>query len=328
MIIAEETAAADRAAAASNLADNSDAPSLVTNGPQLAQGVPLRPADQLAPSLGPVFASLTPYADQPDGAVPPVRSVDTVAAMPDAVPVPMVQDEDVAADTDGSDATVTGSIPATIPLPPVRDTDLTASIPLPPPSPVRRAVPTLAFPAPAERRTGPVLASLAPVEQRPAQLSAPTPAISMPSYGNRTAVYDIAAHTVYLPNGEKLEAHSGLGGLLDDPGSVHVKNRGATPPHTYDLKPREQLFHGVAALRLTPSDGGGVYGRVGLLAHTYMLGPRGDSNGCVSFRDYNRFLRAYRNGEITKLAAVPSLSRSGGLFASRKRSWWFASSTD
>ena len=31
-----------------------------------------------------------------------------------------------------------------------------------------------------------------------------------------------------------------------------------------------------------------------------MLGPRGNSNGCVSFRDYNRFLRAYRNGEITK----------------------------
>ena len=37
--------------------------------------------------------------------------------------------------------------------------------------------------------------------------------------------------------------------------------------------------------------------RSGLLAHSYMLGPNGDSNGCVSFRDYNAFLQAYRNGE-------------------------------
>jgi hypothetical protein len=33
----------------------------------------------------------------------------------------------------------------------------------------------------------------------------------------RTAVYNIAAHTVYLPNGTKLKAHSGLGDKLDDP---------------------------------------------------------------------------------------------------------------
>ena len=35
-----------------------------------------------------------------------------------------------------------------------------------------------------------------------------------------TAIYDIAAHTVYLPNGQKLEAHSGLCSLLDDPRHV------------------------------------------------------------------------------------------------------------
>jgi hypothetical protein len=38
-----------------------------------------------------------------------------------------------------------------------------------------------------------------------------------------------------------------------------------------------------------------------------MLGPNGDSNGCVSFRDYNAFLQAYRNGEIKRLAVVARL---------------------
>ena len=119
-----------------------------------------------------------------------------------------------------------------------------------------------------------------------------------------TAVYDIAAHTVYMPNGERLEAHSGLGDRLDDPHHVDEQNRGATPPHLYDLEPRAELFHGVHALRLNPVGGGGVFGRTGLLAHTYMLGPHGDSNGCVSFRDYDAFLQAYLNGEVRRLAVV------------------------
>ncbi len=123
-------------------------------------------------------------------------------------------------------------------------------------------------------------------------------------YDRYTAVYDISAHTVYLPDGTRLEAHSGLGQLIDDPRFVHARNRGATPPHLYDLKPREQLFHGVQALRLTPVGSGDVYGRVGLLAHTYMLGRNGDSNGCVSFRDYKSFLAAYQRGEVRRLAVV------------------------
>jgi hypothetical protein len=123
-----------------------------------------------------------------------------------------------------------------------------------------------------------------------------------------TAVYDIAAHTVYMPNGTRLEAHSGLGNRLDDPRYVHEKNRGATPPHVYELTPREQLFHGVQALRMTPVGDGDIYGRDGLLAHTYMLGPNGDSNGCVSFRDYNAFLQAYMKGEVKRLAVVARLN--------------------
>ncbi len=119
-----------------------------------------------------------------------------------------------------------------------------------------------------------------------------------------TAVYDISAHTVYMPDGSRLEAHSGLGRMLDDPRHVGARNVGPTPPHAYDLSLRESLFHGVQALRLTPVGGGSVFGRDGLLAHTFMLGPNGDSNGCVSFRDYASFLRAYQNGQVKRLVVV------------------------
>ncbi|HEY0330760.1 MAG TPA: tlde1 domain-containing protein [Rhodopseudomonas sp.] len=127
-------------------------------------------------------------------------------------------------------------------------------------------------------------------------------------YDRSTAVYDISARMVYMPDGTKLEAHSGLGSRLDDPRYVHERMRGATPPHLYDLTMRESLFHGVAALRLNPVGGeGAIHGRSGLLAHTYMLGPNGDSNGCVSFRNYDAFLRAFRNGQVKRLAVVASL---------------------
>ncbi|BAL75830.1 DUF2778 domain-containing protein [Bradyrhizobium cosmicum] len=143
-----------------------------------------------------------------------------------------------------------------------------------------------------------VTASIAPREQNP-MLGGSAP------YERDTAVYDIAAKTVYLPDGTKLEAHSGLGSNLDDPRSSKVRMRGVTPPHIYTLKPREALFHGVPALRLTPIGGeSAIYGRDGLLAHTFMLGPNGDSNGCVSFKDYYAFLDAYRNKGIRKLAVL------------------------
>jgi hypothetical protein len=131
---------------------------------------------------------------------------------------------------------------------------------------------------------------------------------TQPRYDQSTAVYDISAHMVYLPDGTRLEAHSGLGSSLDDPRSARVRMRGVTPPHLYELTPREALFHGVPALRLNPIGGEeAIYGRAGLLAHTFMLGPRGDSNGCVSFRDYNAFLNAYRNHGIRRLAVVASV---------------------
>jgi hypothetical protein len=138
--------------------------------------------------------------------------------------------------------------------------------------------------------------------------SAVAPVNPAARYDRYTAVYDISAHVVYMPDGSRLEAHSGLREHLDDPRYVHVRMRGATPPHLYTLTPREALFHGVEALRLNPVGGGGaIYGRAGLLAHTFMLGPNGDSNGCVSFRDYSAFLQAYKRGEVRRLAVVARL---------------------
>jgi hypothetical protein len=132
---------------------------------------------------------------------------------------------------------------------------------------------------------------------------------SFPIPGMRqTAVYDIVARTVYMPDGTRLEAHSGLGELLDDPGHVHIRDKGATPPQMYELTLREKRFHGVEALRMKPVGEGDLFGRSGLLAHSYLMGPRGDSNGCVSFKDYEAFLTAYKAGDVKRLIVVTSLS--------------------
>lgn len=122
--------------------------------------------------------------------------------------------------------------------------------------------------------------------------------------GSHTALYDISAHVVYLPGGEQLEAHSGFGRMLDDPRYVEVKGRGPTPPNVYDLTLRKGLFHGVLAIRLNPRPGSSMFGRDNILAHTYMLGPSGQSFGCVSFKDYAKFLHVFLRGEIDRLVVV------------------------
>ena len=161
--------------------------------------------------------------------------------------------------------------------------------------------------------SGPALAYAAP-ESGTSSLSpgirlSPSPS---PAAEPGTAVYDISARVVYMPNGDRLEAHSGLGDKIDDPRFVHVRMRGATPPGTYDLTEREKLFHGVRAIRLNPVGGSAaVHGRAGLLAHTYMLGPNGQSNGCVSFREYDKFLQAYLKGEVKRLIVVSGRGQDG-----------------
>lgn len=154
---------------------------------------------------------------------------------------------------------------------------------------------------------------LPPVAKRPVRPNrARTQAAPATPDDGRTAIYDITAGVVYLPNGRRLEAHSGLGKFKDSPRHVHLRMRGATPPNIYKLTMRERLFHGVRALRLTPVGTGKMYGRNGILAHTYMLGPSGQSNGCVSFKRYPEFLKAYLRGEITRIAVVDRLDNPPG----------------
>jgi hypothetical protein len=171
------------------------------------------------------------------------------------------------------------------------------------------AIPDNANPLPPLPRARPRLASLSPVEEL--GIKPDEDARSL-----RTAIYDITAQVVYLPSGERLEAHSGLGDLMDDPRYVRRKMRGATPPNTYNLTLRESLFHGVQAIRLTPAGEGDMFGRDGILAHSYMLGRSGQSNGCVSFKDYPKFLRAYLRGEIDRIVVVSRLDRPP-VFATR-----------
>jgi len=139
--------------------------------------------------------------------------------------------------------------------------------------------------------------------------------------GKGVAVYDISAAKVYMPDGSVLEAHSGIGKMADNPRYVHVRMNGPTPPHTYDLKMREKRFHGVEAIRMLPVDGKNKHGRDGFLTHSYLLrGGRAESHGCVAFKDYKRFLTAFKQGKVKQLVVVPSGGRSSMRLASNGKS--------
>jgi hypothetical protein len=167
-------------------------------------------------------------------------------------------------------------------------------------------------PAPSE---APMAVASLPAESAPVPpASRPVPAAPGAVIGRHdgVAVYDISAATVYMPDGEKLEAHSGLGPWVDDPRYAYKRNVGPTPPNVYNLVMRKGRFHGVEALRLLPANGDNKYGRVGLLAHTYLLrGRPAESNGCVAFKDYSRFLAAFKRGSVKRMIVVPSLKSSG-----------------
>ncbi len=138
--------------------------------------------------------------------------------------------------------------------------------------------------------------------------------------GNGVAVYDISAAKVYMPDGSVLEAHSGVGKMADNPRYANVKMNGPTPPHTYNLKMRESRFHGVEAIRMLPADGKNKYGRDGFLTHSYLLrGRPGESHGCVAFKDYDRFLNAFKKGKVKQIIVVPSGGR-GTMLASNGNS--------
>ncbi|MBL8582169.1 MAG: DUF2778 domain-containing protein [Rhizobiaceae bacterium] len=137
--------------------------------------------------------------------------------------------------------------------------------------------------------------------------------------GKGVAVYDISAAKVYMPDGSVLEAHSGIGKMADDPRYVSVKMNGPTPPHTYNLKMRETRFHGVEAIRMLPIDGKNKHGRDGFLTHSYLLrGGRAESHGCVAFKDYEKFLRAFKQGKVKQIVVVPSGGRAVRLASNGK----------
>lgn len=130
-----------------------------------------------------------------------------------------------------------------------------------------------------------------------------------PGPGSKIAIYDISAATVHMPDGTKLEAHSGIGHRMDNPKYAYVKNLGPTPPNVYRLRMRERRFHGVEAIRMLPMDRAAMKGRDGMLTHTPLLRSSIGSHGCVAFKDYNKFLTAFKRGKVKTLIVVPSMNK-------------------
>ena len=165
---------------------------------------------------------------------------------------------------------------------------------------------------------GQVVPQVAPATPPPASISeesvtrqqAHNKSLPLVDLGSRTAVYDISARTVYLPNGERLEAHSGLGDKMDDPRYIHTKMRGPTPPNVYDLTLRAQPFHGVRAIRLSPVEDDKMFGRAGMLRIPTCWALTASRMDAVSVRDYQKFLNAYLRGDIDRLVVVPNLGTS------------------
>src|SRR5262249_29341790 len=135
-----------------------------------------------------------------------------------------------------------------------RTSSVLRTAPLPSPDPEQQATAHPAVGRSAQRvasLTSPPLAG-ASKKIRLAALETPESSNSSLDPDSRTAIYDITAHTVYMPDGRRLEAHSGLDRRMDDPRYVNVKREGPTPPNVYHLSLRENLFHGDRAIRLTP----------------------------------------------------------------------------
>lgn len=130
----------------------------------------------------------------------------------------------------------------------------------------------------------------------------------MPGPGSKIAIYDISSATVHMPDGSKLEAHSGIGHRMDNPKYSHVKMLGPTPPNVYTLRMRERRFHGVEAIRMLPQDRAAMKGRDGMLTHTRLLRNSIGSHGCVAFKDYKKFLNAFKAGKIKTMIVVPSMN--------------------
>ena len=233
----------------------------------------MRPENNLRPAI----ADVAPVAPASVGSIPPVTSV--------AVAVPLPRSRPAAANQTIQTSFALAS--ASAPTQTVVDETL---------------------PHPAERSALQKFSDMMKSKMAVASLGmGKGPDLAALGYDSQTAVYDISGHAVYLPNGTVMEAHSGMGAFRDDVNHVLTPMTGATPPAMYSLKPREAMFHGVAALRMTPAEGSDIGGRSGLLVHSFMLGPGGDSNGCISVKDFDRFRKAYDEGQFNHIAVVPSV---------------------
>lgn len=131
-----------------------------------------------------------------------------------------------------------------------------------------------------------------------------------PGQETRVAIYDVSNATVYLPDGSKLRAHSGIGHMRDNPRYEHVTMKGPTPAGIYRLSMREKRFYGVEAIRMRSIDGRDPKNRTGLLTHTNLLRGQIGSHGCVAFQNYQPFLNAFKRGQINTLVVVPELPSS------------------
>jgi hypothetical protein len=265
---------------------------------------------------------ITAFADL---AAAPVRSNDAAAPAPPAVetraaeaefhpPLPRPRTEPrIQAQREAAAAPAKPALPQAAAAPPAGR--VAAALNWFDPEPLSAAAPA---------RTAPRDTAAPPANPAPAQVAAATPAPprtwlaklfapQQPSEASgvardgHTAIYDIVAHTVYMPDGMRLEAHSGLGGSMDDPRAMRERARGPTPPNVYNLVLRDGLFHGIQAIRMNPVDDVKMFGRAGILAHPYMLGPSGQSFGCVSFKNYAEFLQAFEQGKVDRMIVVTHL---------------------
>jgi hypothetical protein len=293
---------------------------------QFAALAKARPADgAIRTVLASAMEDLVVVAPRGDGALPDLiqdaETVTKVADLKDMKPVEMasLEDQPAVEDASADDATVDIQ-EETVALAPAQDYALPQAGPMPVLRPAAgtrgddakpTALAAIAAVAPQKPGRGndddkpTALAFAKPDNPMREEPSSPAPTPKFPGIGSKVAIYDITNGVVHMPNGTKLEAHSGIGSMRDNPKFTHVKMRGPTPPGTYKLSMRESLFHGVAAIRLTPVDGKPPQGRTGLLAHSFLLRVRGDSHGCVAFAEYPRFLKAFQRGEITHMVIVP-----------------------
>lgn len=243
----------------------------------------------------------------------PVHTASLGPAMPLLAPETEDGSTDIAAAPAFEQAPQSAPLPASRPKPQVRQPAAVAEAA---PAP-RRA----ANPSPTRRGSEQqALAYAAPDDGAPSVGQAFKNLFSSPGAGNGVAVYDISAQTVTMPDGSVLEAHSGIGHMADDPRYVNQKMNGPTPPNTYKLVMRESRFYGVEAIRMLPTEPGKMHGRNGILAHSYLLrGRTAQSHGCVAFADYDRFLKAFKQGKVKHMVVVPGRGKSSTRIAKNGR---------